>query len=429
MRPSFTASRVRFPIAVVAAVTYGDGWRRERGVRNVMVLGDLRVQAMPRGGGGMSYAIVWPDGAVEEESDSYLRLYEGKGTQKTYAYYLVDHLRWRIREGLVTESVTLQDLHRYMGAVGAKVKMPYGQPWRLPPKRPYQTSALEVAAACLKGFYLHQCAARGINEGLRTALAVERLPTQLDRDRAFLGHVKSAVQANPLAPRRGTRRRHPKMLPDGARRELVKVVNTLRDEMVVTWLADTSMRIGALCGLHLVDLHLREGAPCGECVPPHVHVCHRWGNPNRAAAKTKSDWELVDGGIEGGEIFRASPAMISSYFAYMKAEYAMYAAGHGMLLIQLAGPRRGEPWTTDAARGMLRRAGRRAGLPGRIKPHQFRHTTTSKVMDASDNDPMVAKVVGNWASSRMVEEVYGHPDLHSSKFQAALKAVWGEESD
>ncbi|MGW6145066.1 tyrosine-type recombinase/integrase [Streptomyces sp. NPDC055140] len=266
-----------------------------------------------------------------------------------------------------------------------------------------------------------------MNEGLCAELAVSRLPNQMDRDRSLLGHVKVSMPANPLAPKGGTRRRHPKMLPDGARSELQRVVNTARDGMVVIWLADTSMRIGALCGLHLVDLHLRDDAACGECGPPHVHVCHRWGNSNRAAAKGKPDWELADGIISGGEIFRASPAMISSYFTYMTTEYAQYAAGHGMLMIQLAGPRRGEPWTTDAARGVLRRAGRRAGLSGRIKPHGFRHTATARVMDASGNDSMVAKVVGNWASTRMVDEVYGHPDLHSPKFQAALTAVWGEQ--
>ncbi|MGW1365040.1 tyrosine-type recombinase/integrase [Streptomyces chartreusis] len=310
--------------------------------------------------------------------------------------------------------------------MGAKVTLPCGQPWRLPPKRPYGTSALQVTAACLKGFYLHQCAELGTNEGLRAELAVSRLPDQADRDRALLGHVKSSMPANPLAPKGGTRRRHPKMLPDGARPELQRVMNTARDDMVVTWLSDTSMRIGALCGLHLVDLHLRDGAACGQCGPPHVHVCHRWANPNRAAAKGKPDWELTDGVISGGEIFRASPAMISSYFTYMTTEYARFASGHGMLFIQLAGPRRGEPWTTDAARGVLRRAGRRATLPGRIKPHSFRHSTTAKVMGVTDNDSMVAKVVGNWSSTRMVDDVYGHPDLHSPKFQAALTAVWGE---
>jgi hypothetical protein len=28
---------------------------------------------------------------------------------------------------------------------------------------------------------------------------------------------------------------------------------------------------------------------------------------------------------------------------------------------------------------------------------------------------------------KMVDEVYGHPDLHSPQFTAALKFVWGEE--
>ena len=364
---------------------------------------------------------------MDEESDSFLRTYDGNGTQKTYAYYLVDHLRWRIREGLTTETTKLLDLHQYMGAVGARVLMPFGQPWRMPPKRPYGSAALQVAAACLKRFYLHQCAKTGMNDELRAALEVRRLPSQADRDRALLGHVMAAAPANPLTPTRSARRRHPKMLPDGARRSLLDVVNTARDEMVVTWLCDTSLRIGGLTGLHLIDLHLRDDAACGECPDPHLHVCHRWGNPNRAAAKSKEDWRLVDGVVTGGGILRVSPAMVSAYFKYMTTEYAKCAANHGMLLIQLSGPNRGEPWTADAARGMLRRAGRRAGLPGRIKPHAFRHSFTNGVLDAAGGDPFVAKVAGGWASARMVEEVYGHPDLHSPEFTAALRAVWGED--
>ncbi|MGW1091101.1 hypothetical protein ACWD4L_33625 [Streptomyces sp. NPDC002596] len=69
----------------------------------------------------------------------------------------------------------------------------------------------------------------------------------------------------------------------------------------------------------------------------------------------------------------------------------------------------------DAAAG--RPPGRAAG---RIKPHAFRHTTTSKILDISGNDRMVAKVAGNWASARTVEEVYGHPDQHSPEFIAVL---------
>ncbi|GLW14736.1 hypothetical protein Stsp01_14790 [Streptomyces sp. NBRC 13847] len=391
-----------------------------------MVLGDLRVQLLERAGGGRSYAIVCPDCTVDMEADSYLRLFEGSGSQKTYAYSLVDHLRWRIREGLTTEMITIRDLHRYMGAVGARVPMPYGQPWRVPPQRPYGASALQVAAACLKGFYLNACATQGVNTELKEALAVTRLPTKVDRDRSLLGHVKMSMTANPLAPKRPPRRRHPKMLPEGAKPELRSVMNTARDEMVLQWLSDTSLRPGGLTGLHLMDLHLRENAACGECKDPHLHVCHRWGNPNRAAAKIKPEWKVVDDVVTGGEIYRVSPAMISSYFKYMTTEYAKYATGHGMLLIQLAGPHRGDPWSADAARGMLRRAGRRAGLPGRITPKAFRHQITNDVLDVTNGDSMVAKAVGNWTSVRMVDEVYGHPDLHSPEFTSALQAVWGE---
>ena len=95
-----------------------------------LVIGDLRVQAVERGGRGRSFTIVWPDGAVHEAADRFLRGYEGSGTQRTYAYLLVDHLRWLEREALTPGTVTLTDLKRYMAALGAAWRGPYGQPWR-----------------------------------------------------------------------------------------------------------------------------------------------------------------------------------------------------------------------------------------------------------------------------------------------------------
>jgi hypothetical protein len=143
----------------------------------------------------------------------------------------VDHLRWLERECLPAGSVTLRDLQRYMGIVGAKVAMPLGEPWRAG-KRPYGQDTLSAAASCLKGFYLH-LATLGVNQELGGQLARTRLPTRADRDRALLGHLRKELPANPLAPRR-VRRRHPKMLPDGAREELAGSVMTARDRLVVT---------------------------------------------------------------------------------------------------------------------------------------------------------------------------------------------------
>ncbi|MFZ3492814.1 tyrosine-type recombinase/integrase [Streptomyces sp. 5.8] len=366
------------------------------------------------------FTIVWPDGGVHGQADRFLRLRE-PGTDRTYAYLLVDHLRWLERECLPVGSVTLVDLQRYMGAVGAKTSGPYGLPWR-EAKRPYAQSTLSLAASCLKAFYLHQ-AALGVNEELGRQLDRTRLPSRADRNRALLGHVKTSMPSNPLSPSR-VRRRHPKMVPEGARDMLLVSVSSARDRMVVTWLADGGFRIGELCGLHLADLHLRESAGCGQCRSPHVHVCHRPANRNRAAAKTKHEWYVQDGVVHGGLIKRASPAMIHTYFEYMTSEYPPHC-GHGMLVVQLHGDRSGEPWSTDAARGMLRRAGERAGL-GRIKPHEFRHSFATSVLDASGGNLVITRDAGGWASATTVDETYGHADVHDPAFARALNKVWGE---
>jgi integrase len=386
-----------------------------------VVVGDLRVQRIDRRDGRRSWTIVWPEGTVHEEADRFLRVHDGSGTQKTYAYYLVGHLRWLERECLAFGDVRLRDLERYMGIVGADVRMPLGEPWRVG-KRPYGRAALSAAAACLKGFYLHQ-ASLGVNAGLGEKLDRTRLPTRADRRRALLGHVKSSMPSNPLAPK-GPHRRHPKMLPDGARDELLAVVNSARDRLVVTWLADGGLRIGELCGLHLTDLHLRENAACGECRTPHLHVCHRPGNPNGAEAKTKHPWRAEHGAVTGGLIKRVSPAMVHAYFEYMTGEYPR-GAGRGMLLVQLHGPDVGDPWAPVAARRMLARAGKRAGL-GIVKPHAFRHSFTSTVLDAAGGNLLIARDAGGWASAAMVDETYGHIDVHDPAFDAALRTVWGE---
>jgi integrase len=241
----------------------------------------------------------------------------------------------------------------------------------------------------------------------------------------LLGHLIRELPANPLAPTR-TRRRHPKMLPDGARAALIPVLNSARDRLVVDWLADGGLRIGELCGLHLADLHLLEKAACGECRAPHVHVCHRDGLANGARAKTKRPWMLEDGVVRGGMIKRVSPAMIHSYFEYITTEYPRGAA-HGILLVQLNGADRALPWAPEGARRMLRRAGTRAGL-GLIRPHAFRHSFATAVLDASGGNLVITRDAGGWASTEVVDEIYAHVDIHDPAFDLALRKAWGEEA-
>jgi integrase len=185
------------------------------------------------------------------------------------------------------------------------------------------------------------------------------------------------------------------------------------------------LRIGELCGLHLVDLHLREDAACGQCRSPHLHVCHRPDNANHAEAKTKHPWWVDDGIVTGGLVKRVSPAMIHTYFEYITTEYPRGSTDHGMLLVQLHGASAGQPLAPAAARGMLARAGKRSGL-GLIRPHTFRHSFTSAVLDASGGNLVIARDAGGWASAAMVDEIYGHVDVHDPKFDKALRTAWGE---
>ena len=46
--------------------------------------------------------------------------------------------------------------------------------------------------------------------------------------------------------------------------------------------------------------------------------------------------------------------------------------------------------------------------------------------DASGGNLVIARDAGGWASAAMVNEVYGHVDVHDPAFDAALRAVWGE---
>lgn len=386
-----------------------------------LILGDLRVQEVVRESGRVAYTIVDPDGRIVPTADGFLRGHDA-GTARTYAFMLVDHLRWLPTEALTTATASINDLQRYMGLIGAEYRGPRGAPWRVG-KHPFGQSGLEVMAACLKGLYIYQ-GTTGVNQELADQLDQSRLPTKADRRRKFLGHVARQMPANPLTPTKAVRRRHPKMAPDQARSELVANRAAARDRMIVTWLADGGFRVGEFCGLHLADLHLRESAGCGECRSPHVHICHREGNPNRARAKIKHEWRMQDGVICGGQVRRVSPAMISTYFEYMTSEYPGTAT-HGMLVVQLSGPQAGQPMTTVGVRRMLERGGKQLGL-GKVLPHQFRHSFATGVLDASGGNTVYARDAGGWASAATVDEIYGHADVHDPKFAAALNQVWGD---
>ena len=316
------------------------------------------------------------------------------------------------------ETVSLDDLRRYMALCGVEQAGPLGSPWL---DGPLSASALQVRAAVLKGYYLDVTSREAINEELQKQLTATRLPTRALKDKQFLAHVSGQdVPANPLAPPAPSRR-HPRLMPDGVTAALMDCVNTARDRMIVTWLNDSGIRVGELCGLHHADLHLRADHECGEERLAHFHVVKR-SNRNRARAKRGQPARLEDGVIRGGSVRYASPAMVETYLEYLTEEYFQVRglAVTNLVLVQLQNDI-GMPLSTHGVRQMLARAGKRAGA-GNVRPHSFRHTWATSLTEASGIPALTAKA-GGWASAKTVEETYLH--LASSDLVSdALERVW-----
>jgi integrase len=345
----------------------------------------------------------------------------GEGTQRTYAHHLVDHLRWLRATGHCEDRIGIADLDRYMALCGTQHAGPFGAAWRA---APLSSAALAVRAACLKGYYLDVTTREDVNAPLRRVLSARRLATGRDRDRSMLGHLSTSVAANPLS-HGAPPRRHPRMLPDGTAAAMLAAVRTARDRMIVTWLADSGMRIGELCGLWFCDLHLRRDHPCGERRSPHVHVVKRI-NPNGAAAKRAHPAAIVDGVVTGGIVRRASPAMIHSYHEYLAEDYHRLRAlaQTELVLVQLVGDRAGAGLSTHGARQMIERAGMRAGL-GLVKRHAFRHTWATALTEATGGNTKAVADEGGWASAQTVEDTYAHL-AGDATLQAALEQVWAQ---
>ena len=364
-------------------------------------------------------------GGIHTRADGWLRGYE-PGTQRTYAYALVDHLRWLRSVGRTEETVTFADLRRYMALCGATNAGPMGVPWL---DAPLGESALLVRATVLKNYYLHVTTAEDINPQVKGALSASSLPHRAKRDVRFLEHVGAGSQtANPLASG-STPRRSPRLLPDGVVPALLDAARTSRDRLIVTWLADSGCRVGELCGLRMSDLHLTKDHGCGEEPLPHFHVVKRDDNPNGARAKTASRVRRGDGQVEGGSIRYASPAMVETYLEYITTDrYELRAlATHDLLLIQLhdtpAG-RAGDALGTAGVRQMLERLGAEADA-GKIRPHAFRHTWATALTEASGNAAITARA-GGWSSTKTVEETYAHL-AGSAALESALTRVWDRE--
>ncbi|MCH9729260.1 MAG: site-specific integrase [Actinomycetia bacterium] len=367
--------------------------------------------------GSQSYWIFTPDLELHRPSLNVLKRY-GTSTQQTYAYSLVDHLNWLLANGKTPDTVTFDDLRRYMNGVTGQVDGGiYGAVWRKPTQKPMGPSAAGNVASVVKAYYLALAAAGDVSAELVEALRSNTAVRQ--------GKSRGMGEANPLAPKTASRR--PRFLPNEVVEVLFApgVLTSARDVMILTWLHDGGIRVGGLCGLRFSDLHLTRHHRCGQRADPHIHIIGRDDNPNGARAKAYAPAAIAsDGAVLDGVIRAVSPDMISTFHAYLLDEFhpISHLVDHEQVLVHVTGRTPGAALTTGGVRKMLARACQRAGLQVRVTPHGFRHKAAAAFYAESDfNAELVAQEFG-WASPQMVTDLYGKSaNRHAMKY---LQQAW-----
>jgi hypothetical protein len=76
------------------------------------------VQEVRHRDGRRSHTIVDPANGLHPGADRFLPNYAGKGTDRTYAHLLVDHLRWLEQEALTPAAAMLDRLVHHVAVVG-----------------------------------------------------------------------------------------------------------------------------------------------------------------------------------------------------------------------------------------------------------------------------------------------------------------------
>lgn len=382
-----------------------------------MLEGGFSVRRIRHGDGRLSHWIFTPSGELHRPSLAVLTRF-GSATQENYAYSLVDHLNWLHANRKSTDTVTLDELRRYMNGLTGQSDGAFGVVWRMPKQRSLGPSAASNVATIVKAYYLALAEQGDASADLAAGLTAGSRVARRQGSR-------SAASPNPLSPRKSARR--PRMLPDDVVEALFEpgVLTTSRDIMIVSWLRDGGIRVGALCGLRFSDLHLVDNHPCGQRADPHIHIVGRDDNPNRARAKAYGVAGIsAEGYVLDGVIRAVSPDMISTYYGYLLDDYhgVQHLSDHEQVVVHLGGRTPGAALSTDGVRKMLRRACRRAGLDVRITPHAFRHRAAAALYAATDfNAEMVAQEFG-WANPSMVTDLYGRSA--NRKAMKHLHEVW-----
>lgn len=191
---------------------------------------------------------------------------------------------------------------------------------------------------------------------------------------------------------------------------LLQACRNARDRLIVLLMARAGLRRGELCGLRRGDVHLLlDSRPLGcDVARAHLHVVRR-DNSNGAWAKSRRQ-----------RVIPLDFLAVQAFDSYQFERHSVARAGDSdFVLVNLFREPVGAPMPPDAVNTLIGAAGRRAGLPRRVTPHQLRHAFGSNLVDAGGSIDEVQELLGHVTIESTA--VYVHPDPR--RLRAAVDRV------
>lgn len=353
-----------------------------------MTLTTVRVQkvVMPS---GVESATVLRGPAVVGSADRFLAhltaVDRSPNTVRAYAHDLRDYFDFLDCVGLQWNSVTLEDLGRFVSWLRLPVPARDGRVATLPWVDPSVTaSTVNRKLSALASFYeFHQ--RHGVELG--ELLTRWRPGRRGGSWQPFLAHLGARPERHRVISLRAERR-PPRELTSAEMSTLIDACERLRDRFLLTLLRGSGIRIGEALGLRHEDLDARRRV---IAIRPRVNV-------NGARAKT---WEREI--PADAELFRL-------YSDYLHEEYGLLDCDY--VFVNLWGKPVGEPMSYPSVNRLVRRLRERTGIM--FSPHHFRHSYATGLLRRGVAPEIVQHLLGH-SSISVTVDTYAHLGIEDAR--------------
>ncbi len=318
--------------------------------------------------------------ALHPEGRAFSLFLRGAGrspeTMRAYLPRVARFLNWCTAAGVDWRTVSLLDLARFKLSLEVT---PIGADAR---RRTGKSVNAVLTAICE---YLRFCAAQGFID----AEVAGRLS-----ERRFVRQPPAGTDPGEQGQQRFVRSRvlraaevtqPPDTLSGAQLGRLLSTCIRVRDELLITVMAEGGLRIGEALGLRREDMHLLPDSSHLQCAVSgaHVHVRPRQDNANGARVKSGRP-RTVPVTHDFVELYRRH---------LLERETVLQAASCDFVFVNATGAHAGRPMSYSNAQQLIARLGQRCGV--KVHPHMFRHTAATNWVRGGAAIDVVQSLLGH----------------------------------